>query len=229
MTHRATTPVLAAALAAILASAPAAAQVVPVDDAVFILYRADVEVGEEHVTVHRMGLGRDARFIGQSEVRMRDGSEMRPRLEATPDMRPTTYQNKFTGAESGEVLLSRAGRRLVARIQTASGEAQREFPVTDRTVILEREVVLLYYFLRPWSEAAGSEVSVLDPRGGGQAPMTLTPEGSEAVRMGRTSVTASRLRLESGGETRLLWIDEEGRVLRLEIPATGFRAERRSL
>ena len=217
---------MAAALAATL---PAGAQVVPVDDAVFVLYRDGAAIGEEHVSLHRLGLGQDGRFIGQSEIRLRDGTEMRPRLEASLDMRPATYQNKFTGAEVGEVVLSRAGRRLIARVQTASGEAQREFRVTGTTVILEPEVVLLYYFLRPWADTAGTELTVLEPRAGSQAGYTLEPSGSEEIRIGRFTVSTVRVRLGAGDDVREIWFDDEGRVIRLEIPSTGFRAERRGL
>lgn len=220
--------ILAAAAFAVPATA-GGAQVVPVDDAVFVLHRNGVVVGEEHVSLHRMGLGQDARFIGQSEVRLRDGTEMRPRLEASPDMRPTTYQNKFTGAEAGEVILSRAGRRLIARVQTASGEAQREFRVTGTTVILEPEVVLLYYFLRPWSGTPGADLTVLEPRSGAQARYTLEQSGSEEIRIGRLTVSTVRVRLRAGDDVREIWFDDEGRVIRLEIPSTGFRAERRGL
>lgn len=214
-------------LLASVASPPLAGQVVPVDDAVFVLYRNGQAVGEEHVTVHRMGLGQDARVIGQSEVRLQDGTEMRPRLEANADMRPTTYQNKFTGPETGEVLLSRAGRRLVARTQSASGEAQREFRVSDRMVILESEIVLLYYFLLPWVGQPGVELTVLEPRSGRQGGFVLNPVGTERLRFGRLTISAEHLRLEAGEDVREVWFDEDGRVMRVVIPGTGFSAERR--
>jgi hypothetical protein len=228
MIRRASIPVLALA-AATLASPRVAAQVVPVDDGVFVLYRNDTVLGEERVTLHRMGLGQDARFIGQSEVRLGDGTEMRPRLEAALDMRPTTYQNKFTGPETGEVMLSRAGRRLVARVQTASGEAQREFRATGTTLILEPEVVLLYYFLRPWVDSPGAELTVLDPRAGAQQRFTLSAQGSEELRIGRFTVMTTRIRLQAGSDLRDIWFDDEGRVIRVQVPATGFRAERQAL
>jgi hypothetical protein len=214
-------------LLALFASAPLGGQVVPVDDAVYQLLRAGEPVGEEHVTVHRMGLGQDARIIGQSEIRLTDGSEMRPRLEATTDMRATTYQNKFTGESAGEVMISRTGRRLVARTQTASGESQREFRASDRTVILEPNVVLLYYFLEPWLGEAEAELTVLEPRSGRQSRMTLRSVGTERVRVGRRMVEAQHFRLEGGGSAVDVWYDEAGRIVVLESPADGFRAERR--
>ena len=224
---RAYRTLLALGLLAAGAAFPLHGQVVPLDDAIFVLYRQDTVVGDEHVTLHRMGLGQAARIIGQSEVRMRDGTEMRPRVEASPEMRPTTYQNKFTGAEAGEVMLSRSGRRLVARTQTATGESQREFRISDRTVILEPQVVLLYYLLRPWTETPDTEITALDPRTGAQQSLMVRVVGTERLRMGRVTVEAQRIRLEGGDQVTEVWFDEEGRVLRVEIPAVGFRAERK--
>ncbi|HSG49293.1 MAG TPA: DUF6134 family protein [Longimicrobiales bacterium] len=224
---RAYRTLLALGLLAAGAAFPLHGQVVPLDDAIFVLYRQDTVVGDEHVTLHRMGLGQAARIIGQSEVRMQDGTEMRPRVEASPEMRPTTYQNKFTGAEAGEVMLSRSGRRLVARTQTATGESQREFRISDRTVILEPQVVLLYYLLRPWAETPDTEITALDPRTGAQQSLMVRVVGAERLRVGRVTVEAQRIRLEGGDQVTEVWFDEEGRVLRVEIPALGFRAERK--
>ncbi|MDT8340162.1 MAG: DUF6134 family protein [Longimicrobiales bacterium] len=208
------------------ASVPVAAQVVPVDDAVFVLFRNGQRVGEEHVTLHRMGLGQNARVIGQSEIRMDDGSEMRPRVEASPDLRPTAYENRLSGSQVGEVLISRSGRRLVARTRTADGEAQREFRASDRTVILAEDVVLLYYLLAPWARGEPTDLTVLDPRSGSQRTVRVVVQGAEPLRVGRISVVATRIRLESEGDVRSVWFDDEGRVLRVEAPASGLRAER---
>lgn len=207
-------------------AAPGAAQVVPIDEASFRLTRNGSVIGEESITIHRLGLGGDARIIGQSEIRFQDGSQSRPRLEATTDLQPTTYQNEFTGAEEAEVVVSRVGRRFVSRSRSAAGEAQREFPASATTVIFEPEVVLLYYFLQPWVGTDGAEITALDPRSSLRSQVTVAILGSEEVRVGRNPIQARHLRLE-GSESRWeLWVDEEGRVLRVSIPATGFRAER---
>lgn len=202
------------------------AQVVPIDEATFRIFQGEEVVGEERITIHRLGLGQDARIIGQSEIRLRDGSEMRPRLEATPDLRATTYQNKFTGAEDGEIVVTRVGRRLVARSRSAAGEAQQEYRASDRTVILEPRVVLLYYFLQPWVDAEDRRLTVLDPRTGSQETLTLSPVDTRSVRVGRRTVEARHLLLENGSVSIQLWLDGEGRVLRVDIPDQGFRAER---
>jgi hypothetical protein len=202
-----------------------AGQVVPLDEADYRIFVGGTAVGQEHITIHRLGLGQDARILGQSEITLDDGTQMRPRLEAGTDLRASSYQNEFTGSESGEVVVSRVGRRLVARSRSAAGESQREYPASDRTVILEPRVVLLYYFLQPWA-GSDTELTVLDPRAGSRETLTFRLMGPEEVRVGRNPVQARHLRLE-GPATRIdVWMDEEGRVLRLEVPAADFRAER---
>ena len=219
-------PLLAALVGGILApSAAAEGQVVPLDEADYRLFVGGSPVGQEHITIHRLGLGQDARILGQSEISMDDGTQLRPRLEAGTDLRASSYQNEFTGSESGEVVVSRVGRRLVARSRSAAGESQREYPASDRTVILEPRVVLLYYFLQPWA-GSDTDLTVLDPRSGTRETLTFRLMGPEEVRVGRNPVQARHLRLE-GPDTRMdVWMDEEGRVLRLEVPGADFRAER---
>lgn len=214
-------------LALLLATpAPMVGQVVPIDEATFRLTRNGSVIGQEDMTIHRLGLGADARIIGQSEIRFQDGSESRPRLEASTDLQANTYRNEFTGPEEAEVVASRVGRRFVTRSRSAAGESQREFPASGSTVILEPEVVLLYYFLQPWLGGDGAEFTALDPRASVRRRVAVSLLGSEEVRVGRNPVPARHLRLE-GTDTRWeLWVDEEGRVLRVAIPATGFQAER---
>ena len=202
------------------------AQVVPIDEASYRLTRNGAVIGEESITIHRLGLGEDARIIGQAEIRLRDGSQSRPRLEATTDLQPNTYQNEFTGAEAAEVVVSRVGRRFVARSRSAAGEAQREFPASSDTAILEPEVVLLYYFLQPWLGTDGSEITALDPRASVRRRVTVSVLGSEEVRVGRNPIPARHLRLEGTDSLWELWIDEDGRVLRVMVASTGFTAER---
>lgn len=219
--------VLAAVAALALASSSLPAQVVSVDEAAFELSRDGQVIGREEITLQRAGIGADARIIGQSVVRLEDGTEMRPSMEADATFRATTYQNRFSGTESGELEVMRRGRRLVARTETAAGEAQREFPASDRTVLLETEVVLLYYLLSPWSDAGEpTVVNVLDPRTSRQTRMRVVPSGRETIRVGMTQMEATWLRLEGGAGERHVWIDDQGRVIRVRVPETGFSARR---
>ncbi len=217
---------LVGALVLTYGAVPGAAQVVPIDEATYRLSRNGSVIGEESITIHRLGLGGDARIIGQSEISFRDGSRSRPRLEATTDLRPTIYRNEFTGAEEAEVVVSRVGRRFVSRSRSAAGEAQREFPASGTTAILEPEVVLLYYFLQPWIRTDGAEITALDPRSSVRRQVTMTVLGSEEVRVGRNPIQARHLRLEGNDSRWEMWVDEDGRILRVGIPSTGFQAER---
>ena len=211
---------------ALAAAAPTAAQVVPIDEASFRLLRNGSVIGQEALTIHRLGLGGDARALGQSEIRLDDGTQARPRLEATPDLQANTYRNEFTGREDAEVAVSRVGRRFVVQSRSPAGESQREYPASGSTAVLEPEIVLLYYFLQPWLGSDGAELTALDPRASQRHRVTVSILGTEEVRVGRNPVSARHLRLE-GTEVRWeVWIDEEGRILRASVPDTEFQAER---
>jgi hypothetical protein len=95
-------------------------------------------------------------------------------------------------------------------------------------VILEPRVVLLYYFLEPWLAEGDATLTQLEPRGGSQSQVTFTRVGVERVRLGRRMVEARHYRLDGGGPSCHVWFDDQGRVVALEIPDEGFRAERRT-
>jgi hypothetical protein len=59
--------------------------------------------------------------------------------------------------------------------------------------------------------------------------MTLTSLGIAEIRVGATPVRARHFRLEGGPRSREIWFDDQGRVLRVEIPALGFVADREGL
>jgi hypothetical protein len=56
--------------------------------------------------------------------------------------------------------------------------------------------------------------------------MTVSILGTEEVRVGRNPIQARHIRLEGSGTLCEFWMDEDGRVLRVVVPAAGFRAER---
>ena len=71
---------------------------------------------------------------------------------------------------------------------------------------------------------------MLIPRRGRQLRMRMVRIGAETISMpGGVSIQARHFRLESGDDIREVWFDEQDRVLRVEIPGTGFRADRQDV
>lgn len=210
---------------------PAAAQSVVVDEGTFAVRLAGTPVGTEQFTIRRAGVGDDAIVIANAVIRMDRGegpTELRPLLEVTPlDDASVNYQLKVSGSESSELSVRVAGRRYVARIHTDAGEEEREFLARPGTRIVEEGVAHQYYFLRGVRE--GSTTPVIEPRTGRQIQLAAAAPVEEELQLGPSRVRARKVSLSSGDDVRLVWFDAQGRVLRVEVPARGYVAERQDL
>ncbi len=204
------------------------AQGVSVDQGQFAVSIRGTGIGREDFTIRRAGLGReDAIFANATVTLTRDGTtqEIRPLLRATPPNGiAIEYQVDVVGADALDLGLRRTGRRYVATIHSAAGEEQREFPAQPETRVLEADVAHLHYFLRDARE--GSVTPVLVPRTRSRLDLTAGPPTEEDLHVGAHVVAARRVEFTDGDDRRLVWFDRLGRVLRVEIPATGYVAER---
>jgi hypothetical protein len=126
-----------------------------------------------------------------------------------------------------DLRLWRAGRRYRATISSEIGEEDREFQARSDTRVLEQGVAHHYFFLRNLRE--GGAAHVLEPRSRRQLTLVAGPRVDEEIQVGPNIVAARRVEFASGADRRIVWYDRQGRVLRLEIPATGYLAERTDL
>ncbi len=209
-------------------AAPAAAlraQDVVLDEGRFALFIEGREAGSESFSIHRLGMGESARILATATVSL-NGTEMRPTLEARPDFVVTAYQNEVTGARKEDLSVVLNGNRYVSRASSADGEVQREYRAAPRTAILENRVSHHYFFVARFIDSGSGPVVALSPLDGAQARLEVVSNEPEPFQLGGERVEARHVRLQGGGEIRELWIDDQGRVLRVEIPSMGFRAER---
>jgi hypothetical protein len=121
------------------------------------------------------------------------------------------------GPEVQESLRGQIGRgRFSARVRTPGGESAKEYIVSDGAIILDDEVFHQYYFLG--MTARTGSVPVVIPRRNEQVTMRVAAGGSESVEVGGTRVTARHLEIKDpGGATRDVWLDSQGRVLKVTI------------
>lgn len=216
---------LALLLPAVVPGAALSGQDVILDEGRFALFVEGREVGSESFSIHRLGMGESARILATATVAV-DGLEMRPTLEARPDFVVTAYQNEVTGARRGELSVVLNGNRYVSRMSSAEGEMQREYRAAPRTAVLENRVSHHYFFVARFIDSGSGPVVALSPFDGEQSRLELVSSESEPFQLGGEPVDARHIRLQGGGVMRELWIDDQGRVLRVEIPSIGFRAER---
>jgi hypothetical protein len=220
---------LATALAVALAAPHAAVtQGVVVDQGRFAVTLDGHSAGTEEFTIRRAGLGGDAAIFANGTVSLTrggDAQQILPLLRALPpDGVASQYQVEVMGVDALALRLRLAQRRYVAVIQSEAGEEQREFLAGPHTRVLEVDVAHHYYFLREVRE--GSVTPVLEPRLRRHVELRAGPAAEEELQLGQTVLSARRIELTSEDERRTVWFDRVGRVLRVEIPARGYVAER---
>jgi hypothetical protein len=224
---------VAAGLIALVVPAPAAAQTVQVDEGTFRLLVGGREVGVETFSIRRNGEGADAVVIAQGRVVLNDngGSEVIANVQvAGAGLRPVAYDLELRGADARRIRGSVTGSRASARTLSPTGETMREYLVTDGAVILDEGVAHHYYFMAQRAATGATRTPIMVPRESRQLVVTMAMGGEESVSAGGTTTRARRLTVElAGGDTRHVWIDAQGRVLRVEIPGRNYTAVRTTL
>ena len=219
-------------LPALFLSTPLSAQSVTLDQGTFHITVDGRDAGSENFSIRRSGTGGEAQVIATAEIQMEvpEGrTDIRPALQASgSDMAVSAYQVKVSGATQEEVYVTLGERRFLTTVRSERGEREREFRAAPGTLLLDPGVAHQYYFLSGRVGDSGGTFPVISPREGRQFELQVIVVGNESITIGGNAITARHLRLEADGGTRELWVDGEGRVLRLEQPAAGYVAVRQS-
>jgi hypothetical protein len=218
---------LSATLLAVPAAAPS--QVTVVDEGSFTISRSGTKIGRETFTIRRTpGPGGDV-YVANATVEF-DAERLSPALRADDSFAPLAYQLEVrSNGEVRERLRAIVGRgRISAQVKTATGESTKEYIVADGALVLDDNVFHQYYFLaRRASKSGSATVPVVVPQRNTQVVMRVSTQGNDAVSIGGRSVAAKVLVLtEPGGGTRHIWVDDQGRVLKVVLDARGITALR---
>jgi hypothetical protein len=219
-----------AVLSACALASPLAAQAG--DEGTFQVYVEGRAVGTEEFTIRQTGSGSNADIAaaGRVEVRLPTGTlTLTPRLRARGlEAAPTAYQVDVGGDSPRRIVGTVSPGRFSARIGTATGEQLSEFVASNGALVLDEGVAHHYYFLA--QRVRDGRVPIIIPRENRQVIATVTSRGEERVRIGDATVPLFHLVvLPAGGEERHVWVDALSRVIKVEIPARGYRAERTSI
>jgi len=214
-------------LPALAATAPLAAQTV--DQGTFRVSVGGHEVGTEEFTITQSGSGAVAVTMasGKVDLRLPAGSlQLTPRLRAQGvGADPVQYQVDVSGDAPQRVVGTIGGGRVSAKIVTSAGEQLREYVASAGAVVLDDGVAHHYYFLATRTHAG--RVPVIVPRENKQVMATVTSRGEEPVQVGGRSVRAFHLRVQpQGGAEADVWVDDLNRVIKVQIPASGYLAMR---
>ncbi len=221
----------AVVLAVLAAAAPAAGQSIVLDEGTFAITLHGKPAGTETFAIQQAGSEGQGRVIAHGVVTLSvpGGTEViRPLLEAPGlDSAVNKYQVKVSGPHAMELRLSRSGNRYVSLSRSSAGEEELEFLARPDTRILEQDVAHQYYFLR--NVPPGGHAWVIEPRARRQIELVASAWTDESLRLNETVVAARKVTFSAGSDRRIVWFDRQGRVLRVEIPARGYVAERRDL
>ncbi len=118
--------------------------------------------------------------------------------------------------------------RFSTIMRTRHGESARDYVLQANALVLDREMFHQYYFVALPPDRPS--FSVVEPLSGTQATFRFEARGQESIRVGRTTVQARHVSLVgSDGATRDVWVAQDGRLLRVSIPAAGLIAQRDDL
>ena len=221
--------VLALVALAATAAAPARVGAQVADSGSFRITIEGRDAGTEDFVIVQSGAGTAGEQSATSRVRLRlpDGTrELDTRLTTRGiSADPVEYQVQVGGTSPGRLVGTIGGGRVSARIVTPTGEQLREYVASRGAVVLEDPVAHHYYFLA--QRAHQQRVPVIVPRENRQVMAEVENRGEERIRVGDTEAVLFHLVVRpQGGVERHLWVDALNRVVRVDIPARGYRAER---
>jgi hypothetical protein len=221
---------VAAGLTLAAAYAPAAAQTTVIDEGTFRLSVRGSVVGTETFTIRSTGTGPGATVVAQGRIVLDTGEQTRALLQVEgPALRPAAYHIEATGPERQTIRGQAAGNRFRAQIVSPAGETMREYLISDGAIILDDGVAHHHYFLAARTPGAAG-VPIIVPGQNRQVTGTIRDGGRETIDLAGQRVSARRLTFEPNGmATRTLWVDDQGRMLRLSIPDLAYLAERTAL
>lgn len=143
------------------------------------------------------------------------------RMQMNSNFRPNSYALRARQGEVRGVDGVWSGDRLRLHISSDEGERWKEFLTPGPVAILEHGVAHHFYvlFRQLSANPAGAQVSVIIPSRNRQATARVQGGGSETLRVSGEDRDAVQWVVEVDGTRHLVWLDGEGRVLRVAVPS----------
>lgn len=194
------------------------------DQGSFTITQNGQRIGREDFTISAAPSGSGMEYTATATVQYGD-RRVQPSLRTDSSGVAMSYEvttrTANTPAERWEGSIVRG--RVSARIQTPRGQSAREYIVADGALVLDDEVFHQYFFIA----REQGQITVMLPRSNTQLRVRVSREGPDRVAIGTRELEASHLVLtEPSGAKREIWVDSEGRVLKVSLPAKGIVALR---
>lgn len=226
--HRA---VLAAVAAFLAPVGSLRAQIVTLDEGSFTITRGGAKLGREEFRIVRQTAGGTSMITARGLGAFGD-TRITPSVQTDSAGAPERYSVELRhGAVVDQRLAGQntGGAHFSVQARLDGGEAAREYLLEPGTVVLDESVFHHYYFVarRRIASGAAVRVPVLAPQRNRQLAVWLTSDAAEPVTVGGQRLEARHLVLtDRAGDRRELWVDQQGRVLRVLLPADGTEALR---
>jgi len=151
-----------------------------------------------------------------------------PILEVNSDTMPATLQYDVADPRQPSRILGELGRgRFTVRLVARATERAREFPTGQRAVVLDDSVFAPYVFAAWRASSEPASLTAIFPRGLRRQAVQISDLGIASTTLNRDPARLRHITVGvEGQDTVSLWLDEAGRLMKVEIPSRHLSAER---
>ena len=151
-----------------------------------------------------------------------------PILEVNSDTMPATLQYDVADPRQPSRILGELGRgRFTVRLVARATERAREFPTGPRAVVLDDSVFAPYVFAAWRASSDPASLTAIFPRGLRRQAVQIRDLGVASTSLNRDPARLRHITVGGEGqETVSLWLDDAGRLMKVEIPSRHLSAER---
>jgi hypothetical protein len=198
----------------------------------FTLYMHGQRAGREQFSLQSIASADGGAYELRAESAI---GERRSAVRLETDSAGTPVRYAVEERAGAVIALRLGGQRIRGRFATLArstrGEAAREYILSPGAIVLEEEGVHQYAMLvRSRRMTPGDTLTIptltpIENRQGVVRLVLVSVNDTVTIAGSRRDARCWRV-LTSTGETRTMWADAEGRVLRVRIPSRGFEAIR---
>jgi len=151
-----------------------------------------------------------------------------PTLEVNSDTMPATLQYDVADPRQPSRILGELGRgRFTVRLVARATERAREFPTGQRAVVLDDSVFAPYVFAAWRASSDPALLTAIFPRGLRRQAVQIRDLGLASTTLNRDPARLRHITVGTEGQDAVsLWLDEAGRLMKVEIPSRHLSAER---
>ena len=204
----------------------------PADEGVLVVRVDTLEVARESFRLSHGRLSRgDAGWTLATTIRYdraRPVVVLAPILEVNSDTMPATLQYDVADPRQPSRILGELGRgRFTVRLVARATERAREFPTGQRAAVLDDSVFALYVFAAWRAAAEPVTLTAVFPRGLRRDVVQIRDLGMAATTLNRDPARLRHIVLGADAQPTVhIWLDEAGRLMKVEIPFRRLTAER---